>query len=104
MRLKKYILSIVVVLLIHAPCLVSQGVSYELPLPVQATLRHLGEAYRVLDLAAGKIWPGWDGYRDVPFKFQFDNGLSVCVGFPKPPEGFELLTNMKLDGKSIHID
>jgi len=48
-------------------------------------LRVLEETYRLLDAVSQKVWPGWTGYRDLPFLFEFENQLRVLVGHPNPP-------------------
>jgi hypothetical protein len=78
--------------------------TYTLPAPVALELRHLEETYRVLDQVADQVWRGWKNYRDFPFSFHFDNGLVVLVGHPNPPEGYELLPNVTVAGKTVHVD
>jgi hypothetical protein len=77
---------------------------FELPAAVKIELKRLEETYHVLDLTAEKVWPGWNNYRDFPFLFNFENGLSVLVGHPSPPEGFELLPDFEVADKKVYLD
>ncbi len=77
---------------------------YVLPQAVQVELLRLGETYHVLDVAAAKVWPGWSNYKEFPFLLRFENGLRVLVGHPNPPQGFELLPEVKVAGKDVCVD
>jgi hypothetical protein len=76
----------------------------DLPRVVITELKHLEETYRVLDVAADKVWPGWTDYRNVPFLFEYRNGLKVLVGHPNPPAGYELLADVRVENKSVAVD
>jgi hypothetical protein len=67
-------------------------------------LKKLEETWHVLDIVAGKVWPGWDAYADVPYLFEFQNNVKLVVGFPDPPQGFELVHGVKVRGRTVHID
>ena len=76
----------------------------DLPDPVRMELRRMEEMYRVLDFAAQKVWPGWDDYRSTPFLFEYENGLRVLIGHPKPPSGFVLVPDAKVEGRTVYAD
>jgi len=76
----------------------------ELPGFVLQELAHLAETYRILDLAAEKIWPGWTNYRDFPFLFEYQNGLRVLIGHPVPPGEFEKLADVRVENKDVYAD
>jgi hypothetical protein len=76
----------------------------DLPPAVLLELKHLEETYRVLDIAAPKIWPGWTDYREVPFHLGFENGLRVMIGHPNPPSEFQLLPNVQCAGRPVAVD
>lgn len=78
--------------------------SLVLPDPVRAELNRMGEMYRVLDFAAQRIWPGWDNYRSTPILLEYKNGLRVLIGHPKPPAGFVLVPDVKVETKAVYAD
>jgi hypothetical protein len=78
--------------------------AYELPEVMKIDLKRLEETWNILDQFAEKIWPGWDNYRDVPFRFRYPNGVDMLVGHPDPPDSFELLNGVELQGKKIFVD
>jgi hypothetical protein len=67
-------------------------------------LKVLEETYRVLDAVAQKVWPGWTGYRDLPFLFEFENQLRVLVGHPNPPAPFEAVPGLTIGGHTGAAD
>ena len=75
-----------------------------LPPVVVGELTVLEETYRLLDSTAEKIWPGWTGYRDVPFLFEFENRLRVLVGHPNPPAPFQIVPGLAVGGRSVAAD
>ena len=75
-----------------------------LPAVVVTELKVLGETYALLDALADKVWPGWSGYREVPFLFEFENNLRVLVGHPNPPKPFELVPGLTIGGHSVSAD
>ena len=75
-----------------------------LPDPVRVELRRVEETYRVLDFVAPKVWPGWDSYRATPFLFEYENGLRVLIGHPKPPSEFVVVADAKVEGKAVYAD
>jgi len=77
---------------------------YELPEVMKIDLKRLEETWNILDRFAEKIWPGWDNYRDVPFRFSYPNGVEMLVGHPDPPDSFELLSGVEVQGKKIFVD
>jgi len=78
--------------------------AYELPEVMKIDLKRLEETWNILDQFAEKIWPGWDNYRDVPFRFRYPNGVEMLVGHPDPPDSFELLNGVEFQGKKIFLD
>lgn len=76
----------------------------DLPVPVRAELKRVEEMYRVLDVTAAKIWPGWDDYRSIPLLFEYENGLRVLIGHPKPPSGFVLVPDTKVASRAVFAD
>jgi len=77
---------------------------FQLPAPVKTEMDYLEESYRILDLFADQVWSGWKNYKDFPIQCQFDNGLFVLIGHPKPPEGYELLPDYRVAGRVVHVD
>ncbi|MCC6590042.1 MAG: hypothetical protein IT168_25340 [Bryobacterales bacterium] len=75
-----------------------------LPDLVRAELKRVEEMYRVLDVAATKIWPGWDDYRSIPLVLEYENGLRVLVGHPKPPSGFVPVPEINVAGRAVFAD
>ncbi len=75
-----------------------------LPPAVVGELKALEETYVLLDQVADKVWPGWTGYRDWPFKFEFENGLRVLVGHPNPPKEFEVVQGLRIGGTAVAVD
>jgi hypothetical protein len=71
---------------------------------MQRELIKLEETWHVLDIVADRVWPGWKGYADVPYMFTFQNNVKLLVGFPNPPQGFELVSGVEAGGKIVHID
>ena len=67
-------------------------------------LKVLEETYRVLDAVAPGVWPGWTGYRDLPFLFEFENQLRVLVGHPNPPAPFEVVPGLAIGGHAVAAD
>ncbi len=67
-------------------------------------LKVLEETYLVLDAVAQKVWPGWTGYRDLPFLFEFENQLQVLVGHPNPPATFEVVPGLTVGGHAVAAD
>ncbi len=78
--------------------------AYELPEVMKLDLKRLEETWNILDQFAEKIWPGWDNYREVPFRFRYPNSVEMLVGHPDPPDSFELLEGVELQGKKIFVD
>jgi multidrug efflux pump subunit AcrA (membrane-fusion protein) len=77
----------------------------DIPPVVLLHLRHLEETYRVLDIVAPKVWPGWTTYRDTPFLLEYPNGLRVMVGHPNPPaDEFEPVEGVQVEKMKVAID
>jgi hypothetical protein len=68
------------------------------------------ETWNILDQYAAKVWPGWTGYRDVPFLFEYPNGVRLLIGHPSPMQGFEPVPGpaagrgLEVQGKPVHWD
>ena len=67
-------------------------------------LKALDETYALLDAVAEKAWPGWTGYREIPFLFEFENNLRVLVGHPNPPAPFQLVPALTIGGHAVAAD
>jgi hypothetical protein len=76
------------------------------PLPpiVMTHLKTVEETYRVLDIVSEKIWPGWTDYRDVPFLFEYENGLRVLIGHPNPPKEFQPVSDLRVGKNLVFVD
>jgi hypothetical protein len=75
-----------------------------LPEPAAIEMKRLQETYRVLDFTAEKVWPGWKNYRDVPFLFEFENGLRLLVRHPQPPSPFQPVEGLKVESRQVFAD
>jgi hypothetical protein len=75
-----------------------------LPPVVVNELKVLEETYRLLDVVAQKVWPGWTGYRDLPFLFEFENQLQVLVGHPNPPAPFAVVPGLTIGAHAVAAD
>ncbi len=71
---------------------------------VVSELKVLEETYLVLDAVAQKVWPGWTGYRELPFLFEFENQLQVLVGHPNPPAPFAVVPGLTIGGHAVAAD
>ena len=67
-------------------------------------LERLEETWHILDLFADKIWPGWTGYRDIPFMFEYPNGVRLLVGHPGPTDEFAPIDGIDVQGKKVFLD
>jgi hypothetical protein len=73
--------------------------------PVQKLeLLRLEETWNILDQVAAKVWPGWKGYADIPFRFEYENQTQMLVGHPNPPDEFELVEGVTVLGKKVYLD
>jgi len=75
-----------------------------LPPALKIDLERLEETWHVLDLCAEKVWTGWNNYKDVPFLFEYPNGMKMLVGHPSPPDGFELVPGVEIGEKKVYLD
>jgi len=75
-----------------------------LPDYVIRELSHLEETYRILDIAANEVWPGWNNYREFPFLLKYPNNLKVLVGHPNPPAPFEKMPGLKVENMEVYAD
>ncbi len=73
------------------------------PVQKQELLR-LEETWNVLDQVAARVWPGWKGYADVPFLFDYENQTRMLVGHPNPPKEFELVEGVTVRGRKVFLD
>lgn len=92
------------ILLFFAPFNTAGQEPQALPSVVITELKRLDETYRVLDVAAEKIWAGWNDYRQVPFLLEYENGLRILIGHPNPPKGFELVTGYRVGNNQVFAD
>ena len=67
-------------------------------------LKRLEETWNILDQYAEKICKGWTGYTDVPFYFEYPNGVKMLVGHPKPPKKFIEVTGIAVRDKKVYMD
>ena len=81
-------------------------VSAQAPLPpaLRYDLKRVEETWNILDQIADQIWPGWVGYREVPFLIEYPNGLRLLIGHPSPPDGFEPVTGVTVAGKAVALN
>lgn len=75
-----------------------------LPEYARIDLKRLEETWNILDRFAERIWPGWKGYQDVPFRFNYPNGVQMLVGHPSPTDGFEPVLGVEVRGKKVYLD
>ncbi len=75
-----------------------------LPDYLRIDLKRLEETWNILDRFAGRIWPGWTGYREVPFRFNYPNGVQMLVGHPSPTDGFEPVPGVEVLGRKVYLD
>ena len=55
-----------------------------LPKPAALELQRLAETWHALDFVAEKVWPGWTGYRGVPFLMEYH---AFTVEGSRQPDG-----------------
>ncbi len=67
-------------------------------------IKRVEETWNILDQYADKVWRGWKGYADVPFLFEYPNGVRLLVGYPHALEGFEELQGIVLRDKKVFMD
>jgi hypothetical protein len=67
-------------------------------------LMRLEETWNILDQVAARIWPGWTNYPDVPFHFEYPNGVKMLVGHPSPMDGYELVPGVEIRGKKVYLN
>jgi hypothetical protein len=73
--------------------------------PVQKLeLLRLEETWNILAQVAAQVWPGWTGYADVPYRFDYENQTRMLVGHPNPPDEFELVEGVTVRGKKVYLD
>jgi hypothetical protein len=75
-----------------------------LPPIVLNELKRLEETYRILDAVSLSIWPGWNDYREVPFLFEYENGLKVLIGHPTPPSEFKIVSGLLVGNSRVFVD
>lgn len=75
-------------------------------LPDYCTLEllRLEETWNILDQVAARIWPGWTNYPDVPFHFEYPNGVKMLVGHPSPMDGYDLIPGVEIRGKKVYLN
>lgn len=83
---------------------VSARADFMLPDYMKIDIKRLEETWNILDQFAERIWPGWDNYRDIPFKYTYPNGMELLVGHDDPPDTFELVEGFEVQGKKVYVD
>lgn len=78
--------------------------SGELHPVMKMELFRLQETWNILRQHADAIWPGWSGFDEVPFLFNYENGVRMLVGHPDPPPEFEIVEGIEVEGKPVYID
>jgi hypothetical protein len=72
---------------------------------LEQELLAIEETYRLLDLYANDIWPGWDNYKDIEIEISYPHKIQMLVSPKKdPPEGFELYPARKVFGKHVYLN
>ena len=64
----------------------------------------LEETRRLLERFAEEIWPGWDNYGRVEFRFRFPNQALLAVNPPAPPAGFQAVKGHAGHCGPVYID
>ncbi|HYA49518.1 MAG TPA: hypothetical protein VEG35_07435, partial [Burkholderiales bacterium] len=85
----------------------SQRAKEEGPLDpaVETEVKLLKEAHALLDRFAGRIWPGWDGYKTLDFTLRFPNRDTVIVTQnQRLPVRFKILPGQVISAKAVYID
>jgi hypothetical protein len=67
-------------------------------------LVRLSELYNVLGRVADKVWPGWTGWDKVPHLFEYENNVRMLVGHPEPPQDFQLVEGLAVNGLKTYLD
>lgn len=67
-------------------------------------LFRLRETRNILRQYADRVWPGWEGFDEVPFLFAYENGVRMLVGHPAPPPEFEIVEGAGIEGKQVFVD
>jgi hypothetical protein len=72
---------------------------------IESELRLLKEVHALLDRFAGKIWPGWEGYKTLDFILRFPNRDTVIVTQnQRLPVRFKILASEAMHTKAVYID
>ncbi|NTV80928.1 MAG: hypothetical protein HGA24_05855 [Candidatus Aminicenantes bacterium] len=72
---------------------------------VEMEVKLLAEAHLVLDAFAGKIWPGWEGYKALDFTLRFPNlDYVVVTRNERLPRRFKIWPGRAMAGKEVYID
>jgi len=72
---------------------------------IQTELKLLQATHDLFGFFAGRIWPGWDGYRTLDFTLRFPNRDTVIVTQnQRLPVRFKILAGVDMDGKAVYID
>ncbi|UCH96878.1 MAG: hypothetical protein JSV88_08515, partial [Candidatus Aminicenantes bacterium] len=104
MKIKWIIIFLLILIGVSGLVLPLSAEPASLPQALHIDLKRLEETWHVLDLCAEKVWTGWNNYKDVPFLFGYPNGLQMLVGHPSPPDGFELVPDVKVGEKKVYLD
>jgi len=101
MTMKKRVMLIYIIIFFQSLYLFSQDKLEDI---YMIELGRLEETWNILDQGAENVWNGWKGYEEVPFIFNYPNGVRLLVGYPEKPEGFEEVTGLTVRDKKVFID
>jgi len=94
----------ILLLLLQLTPLAARPIDPVLPHALQVDMKRIAETWHILDCHAQTIWPGWSGFRDVPFLIAYPNGMELLIGHPSPPDGFQRVPGTDVDGKAVYLN
>jgi len=72
---------------------------------IEMEVKLLAEAGQLMNAFAGRIWPGWDGYKALDFTLRFPNqDYIVVTRKERLPRRFKILPGGAMEGKEVYID
>jgi hypothetical protein len=74
----------------------------DIPL-IRRDLSKIEQAYRIIEDNGTGLWPGWSGYREIPFLLKYPGGTRILIGHPNPPEGFCVLAGVTSGERAVTI-
>jgi hypothetical protein len=60
--------------------------------------------YCLLESYADSLWPGWNGYKGVPFHFVYPNQVEMMVGQSATPPGFHEVNDKLFPGLRVLVN